>query len=375
VNNPVLPRTLAVLSLDPNQKFGSLEEQTLIFARAFRDRGSAFVPVFVSQPVGPVAEIFRREGLAAEGLDLEAFRPGALRALVRLADRHAIELVHWNFYSPLTPYLFGVSALRPRVRHVFTQHGSVWVGTRPRSQLVRQLKAVLMRRYDAVLGVSDFVVRYMRDEWKLGRLGRFWHFVSLDRFRPDPVVRAELRREQNATDAFVVVAVGRLIPEKGFHLLIEAMASLPEDALLWVIGEGSQRSELEALISRLGLRDRVTLFGSRDRVEHFLQGADVATCPSTWEEAAGLVNLEASAVGLPSVASDNGGIPEFVRDGETGLLVPPGDATALAAALRTLYDDPERRRAMGAAARRFAESQFAVEEMVERNLAVYLPAR
>jgi glycosyltransferase involved in cell wall biosynthesis len=158
-------------------------------------------------------------------------------------------------------------------------------------------------------------------------------------------------------------------------VLIEAMASLPADAQLWVIGEGSQRAELEALISRLGLRDRVTLFGSRERVERFLQAADVASCPSVWEEAAGLVNLEASAVGLPSVASDIGGIPEFVRRDETGLLVPPGDAAALAESLLSLQRDPERRRAMGDAARRFAETRFAVDETIERNLAVYLAWR
>ena len=369
-----LPRTLAVLHLDPNRKFGSLEEQTLFFARAFRDRGSAFVPVFAAQPAGPVTALFRGEGLAVEGLDLEGFRPGTLRALVRLVDRHAIELVHWNFYSPLTPYLFGVSALRPRVRHVFTQHGSRWLGEKPRSAPLRRLKALLMRRYDAVLGVSDFVVRYMAEEgW--GRLGRFWHFVSLDRFRPDADVRAEVRREERAGNAFVVVAVGRLIPEKGFHVLIEAMASLPADARLWVVGEGSQRRELEALVSRLGLGERVTLFGSRERVERFLQAADVASCPSVWEEAAGLVNLEASAVGLPSVASEIGGIPEFVLHGETGLLVPPGDAAALAEGLRSLHRDRSRCRAMGEAARRFAETQFAVDDTIERNLAVYRAPR
>jgi glycosyltransferase involved in cell wall biosynthesis len=94
-----------------------------------------------------------------------------------------------------------------------------------------------------------------------------------------------------------------------------------------------------------------------------------------WEEAAGLVNLEASAAGLPSVASDIGGIPEFVRHGETGLLVPPGDAGALAKALLSLQADPARRRAMGASARRFAETSFAVDETIERNLAVYVAAR
>jgi glycosyltransferase involved in cell wall biosynthesis len=372
---PPLPRTLGVFSLDANEKFGSLEEQTLFIARAFRDRGSAFIPVFAAEPVGEVAEIFRREHLAAEGLDLDAFHPSTLRALVRLVDRHGIELVHWNFYSPLTPYLFGVSALRPRLRHVFTQHGSLWVGAKSRSQLVQRIKAMLMRRYDVVLGVSDFVVRYMRDDWKLERLGRFWHFVSLDRFKPDASVRTRLRAEHGAGDAFVVVAVGRLIPEKGFHVLIDAIASLDAGARLWMIGEGSQRAELEAQIARLGLRDRVTLFGSQNRVERFLQAADVATCPSVWEEAAGLVNLEASAVGLPNVVSDIGGIPEFVRHGETGLIVPPGDVDALAHSLRTLQHEPERRIAMGVAARRFAEREFGVEPTLERNLAAYFATR
>lgn len=367
-----LPRTLAPLALDPNRKFGSLEEQTLFLARAFRARGSAFVPVFVAEPQGLVAERFRSEALEVEGLDLERFRVGSLRALLALVERHRAELIHWNFYPPLNPYLLGLSALRPGLRHLFTQHSS---RSRPEvthpSALNRRAKALLMRRHDAVLGVSEFVVRCLEEEGWWGRVGRFWHFVNLERFRPDPAARARVREELGSGEAFVAVVVAQLIPEKGVHVLIESTAQLPGDAQLWVVGEGAYRGELEALAARLGLERRVRFFGAQSAVERFLQAADVACCPSLWAEAAGLVNLEAAAAGLPSIATDIGGIPEYVRQGETGLLVAPGDVRALADALRALQADPARRRAMGAAARRFAEREFAVEETIERNLAAY----
>ena len=82
-----------------------------------------------------------------------------------------------------------------------------------------------------------------------------------------------------------------------------------------------------------------------------MQAADAFVCPSRWAEAAGLVNIEAQACGLPVLASRIGGIPEYVMDGRTGVLFPPGDAEELAAAVRRLLDDPERFREMGREAR------------------------
>src|SRR5207245_603208 len=147
-----------------------------------------------------------------------------------------------------------------------------------------------------------------------------------------------------------VAAVGRLVPQKGFDVLLEAFARLdaPEVDLL-IAGDGPERRRLEALRERLGLGARVHLLGAVDRatVASLYQGARLVVCPSRWEGLP-LVCLEAMASGRAVVASRVDGIPDAVGDGETGLLVQPEDPVALAGALRALLDDGPRRERLGA---------------------------
>ena len=121
--------------------------------------------------------------------------------------------------------------------------------------------------------------------------------------------------------------------------------------VLWVVGDGPESAALQTLSAELRLQDRVRFLGLQSQVEPYMQAADAFVCPSLWAEAAGLVNIEAQSCGLPVLASRVGGIPEYVRDGHTGVLFPAGDAEALTKAVRSLLDDPSRCREMGRAAR------------------------
>ena len=158
----------------------------------------------------------------------------------------------------------------------------------------------------------------------------------------------------------IVVAAGRLSPEKGFDVLIEAAAEVirVEPATGFVLfGEGPLRSDLERRVADRGLADRVVLPGFRADLDSLLPAADVVVLPSFTE---GLPNvaLEASAAGVPVVATAVGGTPEVVADGETGFLVPPGDPAALADKLLCLLRDPALRSRMGAAGRRRMRERF-----------------
>ena len=117
--------------------------------------------------------------------------------------------------------------------------------------------------------------------------------------------------------------------------------------------------------------DRVQFAGVRNDVERFLQRSDIFVCPSLWEEAFGLANIEAIASGLPVIASGVGGIPEVIEDGETGLLVQPGDAQSLAEQMESLGDQPERVRKLGEAGRRRVLERFSMDRMVEETFQVY----
>ena len=152
---------------------------------------------------------------------------------------------------------------------------------------------------------------------------------------------------------------------------LRALALLPESVVLWIVGTGEQADELKALSRQLGVEERVMFLGLQRNVEPFLQAADCFVLPSRWQEAAGLVVLEAQASGLPVVASRIGGIPEYIDDDRTGLLFAPDDIGALAACLRRLCTDAALVRRMGSAAQMWVQERFSVESRLPDLLNMY----
>jgi len=152
-------------------------------------------------------------------------------------------------------------------------------------------------------------------------------------------------------EAGTFVYVGRLASQKGLPVALEALAELGDGRLL-VIGDGPERGALEELVQKLSLGDRVTFAGSRSRddVLRAFAGARAAVLPSLWENLPHAA-VEALAVGTPVVATAVGGVPEVVHDDQNGLLVPAGDAHALAAALRRVLEDDELRDRLAAGAK------------------------
>ncbi|MBA2332920.1 MAG: glycosyltransferase family 4 protein, partial [Actinobacteria bacterium] len=162
----------------------------------------------------------------------------------------------------------------------------------------------------------------------------------------------------------LVVAISRLVPQKGLDVAVEAMVGI--DATLVVLGEGPERERLEALARARSVR--LLLPGRVGDVAAILRRADLLVHPARWE-GFGLALLEAMLCGLPVVASRVSSIPEIVVDGATGVLVPPDDPAALADALARVLADPE---TLGENGRARARAEFSVAAMAERTLAVYL---
>ena len=171
----------------------------------------------------------------------------------------------------------------------------------------------------------------------------------------------------------VVGTAARLVPVKGLFDLIQAFAvvrSDVDDVRLEIAGSGPERPRLEREVEMLRLTSAVNFLGWRRDLLQLLPTWDVFAQASL-EEGFGIAALEAMAAGLPVVATRVGGVPELVKDGETGWLVPRGDVPALAAGLRTLLLDRDTRLAMGAAARARVAASFSVEQMVANVSAVY----
>ncbi len=178
--------------------------------------------------------------------------------------------------------------------------------------------------------------------------------VDAGLFRPDPA-------KPETDDAPVrLLAVGRLVAQKGVDVLLNALAEPGlERAVLDVVGDGDWRARLEAQAAALGLTDRVRFLGWLDRAElaGVYRAVDVFVLPSRDEGMPNVV-LEAMASGLPVAASRVAGAEDLVAEGETGFLVPPEDAAALAAALKKLVGDAGLRAAMGARGRSRVEADF-----------------
>jgi glycosyltransferase involved in cell wall biosynthesis len=368
-----LPRVLYALVLEPGRKFGSMEEQLVLLADAFRAEGGLFLPLFLSDPARASLGDYTRRGVAAECLDLSRFRIGTLLELRRLLRRERIDVVNWSFVSPIgNRYVWGLSVLCPGVRHWFTDHVSRYPPLPPPARgIKRAVKSLLLRRYQTTMCVSDYVRRCLQEQGCWSNLVAQTYFINTSRFEPNAATRAEIRKRLEADDRFVLLLVGQMIREKGIDVAIKALSSLPSRAVLWLVGEGERVPELTRLVAERGLGDRVRMLGLQSNVQPYLQAADVFLCPSMWAEAAGLVNLEAQACGLPVVASRIGGIPEYVLDGRTGFLFEPGDAEGLAGQVRRLIDDPELRRTTSAAARTWALERFSPEARLPDLLDLY----
>lgn len=171
----------------------------------------------------------------------------------------------------------------------------------------------------------------------------------------------------------VIVFLGRLVPEKGADVAIEAFAQLKEKARLLLIGDGPERGRLEAMVRDLNVSDKVRFAGLTDDAERMqlLSTSFAMVVPSLHEELFGMVAVEGALSGLPVVASAKGGLQEIVEPGRTGYLCPPGDARAFAESLSALLSNPERARTMGMAGREKALGQYTIKHTIDSYEKIY----
>jgi glycosyltransferase involved in cell wall biosynthesis len=173
-----------------------------------------------------------------------------------------------------------------------------------------------------------------------------------------------------------IIQVGTLKPAKGHRYTIEAVASIvasyPDLHVLFV-GDGEMRAELKEEAAALNLKGHTHFLGYRQDVPELLAASDIFVLPSLWEGLS-MALLEAMASGLPIVSSAVSGSVQVLRHGETGVLVPPGDAAALAEAIRQLLTDPERAQLMGRAARQQAEALFSSDSTAQAYISLYREA-
>ncbi|HEX5502672.1 MAG TPA: glycosyltransferase [Thermomicrobiales bacterium] len=303
-------------------------------------------------------------------------------ACVRLARRVRPDLLVAHWVIPNGPPA-ALVARATRLPLVVSLHGSdVFLAERKRA-LARAARAAF-RAAAAVTACSpDLAARAVPLGANPARTSVIPYGVDPDRFHPaDPATRAAVRRDLGlADDERLVLAGGRLVHKKGLDVAVAAFASpalAGANARLVLFGDGDLRPALAAQVARLGLGRRVRFAGrvARDRLPALVGAADLFLLPSVHDHAGnvdGLPNtlLEALAAGRPVVASRVAGVPTVVDDGVEGLLVPEGDADALAAAAAGLLADPATAARLGRAARARVERELTWPRVAARFVAVY----
>ncbi len=354
-------RPLRILHSEAATTFGGQEHRILKEMIAMRDRGHHMEAV--CQPGSMLAGRLRAAGFTVHPhpMDGVANYVRALLGLRRMLARGRFDVL--NTHSRRDTVIAAAAGRLARVplivrtRHLARPVGSRWTytGLPHKVVAVSEHVAGLLR----ARGVRSGDVRTVPDGI-------------------DPVSRpahSTLRAELGiAPHALVVGCVAHLRPQKGQALLVAAMARLPHvDAHLVLAGAGSQQAALRARACALGCGGRVHFLGHRADISNVLAGCDIFALP-TASEALGTAFIEASAHGLPVVGTRVGGVPEVVAHGQTGLLVPPGDVAALAAALGRLAADPPLRLAMGRAgeARIRGDARFSSAGMAAGMEAAYL---
>lgn len=332
----------------------------LRLARALRDHGGE--AVFVAPERGAFTAAAQADGFRVHMLALRrSFELPAAWRLARLLRRERADVLHTHTLAAgnALSRLAGRAAGVPVVSHLHIENHF-----RPATRaLLARLDSATARLAAALVAVSEDTKRaYEEQGYPAGRIRVVYNGVDLPRNGSAP-----------DNDPPVIGEIARYCDVKGQRELIQALAEVPGTRLVLAGRDlergGAYEAELVREAERLGVRDRIDL-GFREDVGELLEELDVVALPS-WTEGLPMSLLEAMAHGRPVVATPVGGTPEVVADGETGLLVPPRDPAALAAALRRLLDDPALRRRLGEAGRQRVAERFTASAMEDTILALY----
>ena len=337
------------------------------------DRGE-WAPTLLLEDAPEVEPLAERA--AALGVPVRRIAPlplglaGARRvpALVRLLRRERPSVFHAHMSSPVACKWGLAAAMLARVPAVL---GTVQVRAYepPNRSAYWQLRA-LAARVDRYLAVSREIANELVERlgWPAAKVEVTYNAVDVERVAV--AVPPGLREQLGGGEARpLVLTPARLDAQKGHPSLLEAIVELP-DALFLLAGEGPERTALEARAAELGVAERVRFLGRREDVPELLAACDVFALPSLYEGSS-LAVLEAMAAGIPIVSSAIGGTEELIEDGRSGLLVAPGDAPALAAALGRVLGDPQLRQDLAARARQRVDSGLTREQNASRVAGVY----
>jgi glycosyltransferase involved in cell wall biosynthesis len=371
VEPPAPSRPLRLLLAVDSLEVGGAERHVVDLALALRRKGHEVV--VACSVAGSLAEPFEAAGVTVRPLTRRLVKRRVsvayARGIKRLLEERRFDLVHAHIFA--STVAAAIATRWTGVPLVVTEHTEAsWQTWR-----ARWVSRWVYRQAERMIAVSTPIEQRLTQ-----RGGIPPNLVTLI---PNAVIPASDDPPEVAgtlpdgwLERPLIGVIARLQPEKGVANFLEAVARVSRispEARFIVVGDGPLREELLGLAKRGALRERVRFLGYRADARALVGLLDVLVVPSL-TEGSPLIVLEAMAAGVPVVASAVGGIPDQIRHGEEGLLVPPDDPDALAEKLWELLRDPIRARRLGKAGRRRAENEFCHDTLVSRIEAVYCAA-
>ena len=350
---------MRVLHVHRMRGIGGSERHLLALLPALAERGIEPVFVGLDDPAWRADDFY--DALQVPAIRIPAPRDVDPLLLVRVVRALRTDIVHTHLVH--ADLYGGVAAKLRGARLVSTKHNDDPFRVGP----FRHVERGLSRLADRVIAITDA----LRD-FTVDRVGVDAKKVETIHYGLDdlPAAWGVNPPDDVPAGARVLLSVARLTGQKGVDVAVRALPLLPDDTVLVVLGEGPERATLEALARELGVADRVFLPGRVPDVAAWLRRATVFVHPARWE-GFGLGVLEAMLAGLPVVASRVSSLPELVIDGETGVLVPPDDASALALGVAKALELP----LLGNAGRERAKREFSVARMADRTAELYRSLR
>lgn len=363
-----------LVQLTASPFFGGPEKQILGLAQAlpegFRTTFLGFLERGLARPF-----LDRCAAAGFETVPLKQNAPWIFAAAREVAGhlrRVRADIVVTNGYKcDLVGWLAGRQVGIPSVA---VAHG--WTSATWKVRLNEAIDRWVMRRMDAVVAVSEAMAEKVRRAGvRADRLVAIPNGIRAEDFaQPDPGARAMVEGFFPTAPRIIVAAAGRLSPEKGFDLYLEAAARLasehPEVGFV-LYGDGPLREKLASQLANLPtLAGRFVMAGFRTDLDRLMPAADLVVL-SSHTEGLPVVVLEALASGVAVVATKVGGVPEVISDGEHGLLVPPGDAVKLARGIDHLLRDPGLRERLARAGKQRVVTEFSFRVMAQRYQALF----
>lgn len=351
---------------------GGAEKQLYLLVRGLTQSGWRVSVITLNPGVGdywekPIKEL----GIPLYEIPRTALRLGRLALIQNVLAKEKPQIVHaWTLHANI------YAALAGRLAGIPVRTGSERANQNiSRQALGRWWYFCSLRGLTCLVANSEPAATYMRRYHRGLDAKVVPNAVEIPEELTGSDQRNEIRRRLGITATSVVIgAVGSLVPRKNFALLIDAIASLSKefpDIMFVLVGQGLLRQDLEQRARASLPRDGFLFTGAIPNASELYPAFDLLCSPSLNQEGMPNVLMEASAAGLPVVATNVGGVSQIVEDGKTGFLVQPGDMAAMRDRIRQLVVDAELRHQLGNAGREKMQREYGVERMVTRMMAVY----